>query len=305
MEWGIALNLREPVQETIEKAVLAERGGISSVWVTDYPATRLSPILAAAIAQKTERCRIGIGLLSLLIFSPSQIVRYLSSLMDLYGERFDLLVGPGDRMRLMEIGVDYGEITTLVARVKDSVRQIKDGLSDYKSCKIFIGAQGERMIRESIIAHGVLLNYSDPEMIRWASSLLSKKEEGFKIGIFPPSLIGSSKSCHEHKGIMTSAAVVALGLTPSIMKRFELRSELQAARNQMKKCGLTEEVVNQIDFKTLSRFCLCGHDEFIVNRLNIYEKMGVHQIVFGPPLGAKIVGVQRLIDTKERFYNSK
>lgn len=304
MEWGIALNLREPVQETIEKAILVDKGGLDIVWITDYPATRLSPILASAIAQETEHCRIGIGLLSPLIFSPHEIVQYLSTLINLYGNRFDLLIGPGDKIRLKEIGINYGEISTIVQRIIESVVLIREGLSSHKDCRIFIGAQGENMIRESVTAHGVLLNYSDPDMIEWASSLLRQKPKGFKIGIFPPSLIGSSKSCREYMGIKSSAAVVALGLNTSIMNRFALKEKLLPVRREMKKQGMTHEVVEMIDFETLSRFCLCGDDEHIFNRLKAYEKIGVEHIVFGPPQGANLMDVQQLIDARERFYNS-
>ena len=304
MEWGIAINLREPVQETIEKAVLADEGGIDAVWITDYPATRISPILASVVAQKTEHCRIGIGLLSLLIFSPSQITQYLSSLINLYGDRFDLLVGPGDRTRLKEIGIEYGEISTLVERMAESITTIREGLSDYKDCKVLVGAQGEKMIKKSVVANGVLFNYSDPVMIRWASSFLRKKSKGFKMGIFPPSLVGSRKLCKEHMGIMGSAAVVALGLGPTIMKRFELSKELQSARREMKKHGMTNDVIKMIDFNTLNRFCLCGEDEQTFNRLRAYEKLGVEHIVFGPPQGTNLRGVQQLVDAKKRYYHS-
>ena len=304
MEWGIAINLREPVHETIEKAVLADKGGIDTVWITDYPATRISPILASVVAQKTEHCRIGIGLLSPLIFSPSQIIRYLSSLIDLYGDRFDLLIGPGDRTRLKEIGIDYGEISTIAERMAESITTIREGLSDYKDYKIFLGAQGEKMIKKSVAAHGVLFNYSDPVMIQWASSILRKKPNGFKMGIFPPALVGSRKLCKEHVGIMGSAAVVALGLGPSIMKRFELSKELQTARREIKKHGMTNDVIKMIDFNTLSRFFLCGEDEHTFNRLKTYEKLGVEHIVFGPPQGTNLRGVQQLVDTRKRFYHS-
>ena len=124
------------------------------------------------------------------------------------------------------------------------------------------------------------------------------------MGIFPPSLVGSSKSCNEHMGIKTSAAVVALGLNPSIMRRFELNEELQPIRKKMREQGLTDDIVDMIDFKTLMRFCLCGNFEQVFDRLGIYQELGVEKIVFGPPQGASLSGVKRLINTRQRFYSS-
>ena len=202
--------------------------------MTDFPATRLSPVLASVVAKNTKNSRIGIGLLSPLIYSPSHIIQMMTTLIETYGERFDLLLGPGDRIKLGEIGVSYGDITTLVTRMNDSVTMIRRGLSEYEECKVFVGAQGSKMIELSTCSDGVLLNYSDSEMIQWAISHLKDKPTGFTIGIFPPSLIGSSKPCDEHIGIKTSAAVVALGLSPSLMRRFGLIEDLQPAILKMK-----------------------------------------------------------------------
>ncbi len=80
MEWGIAINLREHVSEIIEKAVVADKGGIDTVWLTDYPATRFSPILSSMIAKNTKNCRIGVGLLSPLIYSSSHILQIMTTL---------------------------------------------------------------------------------------------------------------------------------------------------------------------------------------------------------------------------------
>jgi len=298
MDWGIAINLREPVSEIVEKAVAADQGGIDAIWVTDFPATRLSPVLASVVAENTENCRIGVGLLSPLIYSSSHILQMMTTLIETYGERFDLLLGPGDRVKLGEIGISYGEVSTLVTRMRDAAVSIREGLSEYKECRVIMGAQGPRMTMASIRSDGVLLNYSDPEMIQWAISLLKERPTGFKIGVFPPSLIGSSKSCSEHIGIKTSAAVVALGLSHSIMRRFGLIDDLQPALEKMKKQGLTKEVVEMIDKNILSRFSLCGSVESTIEKIIGYQRMGVDMVVYGPPQGSTRRGVDDLVKAK-------
>lgn len=301
MEWGVAINLRESVPEIVEKAVEADQGGIDTVWVTDFPATRLSPVLASVIAQNTKNCRIGVGLLSPLLYSPTHILQTMTTLIEIHGERFDLLLGPGDRPKLRDIGVGYGEISTLVERICDSVTTIRKGLEKYKDCRIIMGAQGPKMIASSICSKGVLLNYSDREMIQWAISLLKDRPAGFSIGVFPPSLIGLSKSCNEHIGIRTSAAVVALGLSSSIMRKFGLIEDLQPAIKRMKKQGLTNEVLDMINQNILDRFSLCGSPEFAIERIMDYQKMGVDMVVYGPPQGASLKSVKELIDAKNKF----
>lgn len=298
MEWGIAINLRESVSEIIEKAVIADRGGIDTVWITDYPATRLSPILASIVAKNTKNCRIGVGLLSPLIYSSSHILQIMTTLIELHGDRFDLLLGPGDRTKLENIGVDYGEISTLVERMRESVITIREGLAEHNNVRVFLGAQGPSMIQASTSSDGVLLNYSDSQMIQWALSILNKKPNDFKIGVFQPALIGSSKACNEHMGIKISAAVVALGLSPSIRKRFGLKEAIQPAFEKMKELGVIDDVVQMIDQKILDRFSLCGSVETNLERLAIFQEIGVDIVVYGPPQGATLKGVDQLVHAK-------
>jgi alkanesulfonate monooxygenase SsuD/methylene tetrahydromethanopterin reductase-like flavin-dependent oxidoreductase (luciferase family) len=304
MEWGVAINLRESVSEIIERAVAADQGGIHTIWLTDFPATRFSPALAAVVAESTTNSRIGVGLLSPLIYSPPHIVQMMTTLIETYGDRFDLLLGPGDRTKLEEIGISYGQISTIVDRMIDAFTSIREGLSDNKNCRIFVGAQGSKMVEAATCVDGVLLNYSDPEMIQWAISILEERPDNFMIGIFPPSLIGTSKKCEETTSIKTSAAVVALGVNRSTLKKFGLLKELTPARDMVKKEGLTEKVVDMIDQKILDRFSFCGSNEEIVDRLVDYQRLGVDIVVYGPPQGATLRGINSLVKVKKDFQNS-
>jgi alkanesulfonate monooxygenase SsuD/methylene tetrahydromethanopterin reductase-like flavin-dependent oxidoreductase (luciferase family) len=297
MEWGIAINLREHLSEIIEKAKIADTGGMDTIWVTDYPATRYSPALASNIAQNTSKSRIGVGLLSPLIYSPTHIIQMMKTLITTHGERFDLLLGPGDRSQLQSIGINYGDISTLVTRIHDSATSIREALTEYNT-RIFMGAQGRKMIEACTCADGVLLNYSDPEMIQWAISKLDNQPKNFKIGIFPPSLIGISQDCKNEKGIKRSAAVVALGLNYSIMKEFGLLNKLRPVADAMREAGLTNQLVEEIGQDILSRFCLCGSIETNTSRLEEYQQMGVEMIVFGPPQGATLEGVRQIVAAK-------
>ncbi len=297
MEWSIAINLREHVSKIIERAKTADRGGIDTIWVTDYPATRYSPALASSIARHTSKCRIGVGLLSPLMYSSAHITQMMDTLIKTHGERFDLLLGPGDRTKLQSIGIDYGDMSTLVTRIRDSAISIRESLTEFNA-RIFMGAQGQKMIEASTCTDGVLLNYSDSEMIQWAISKLDKRSKNFKIGIFPPSLIGISPDCQNEKGINQSAAVVALGLSRSVMKEFGLAEKLRPVVDEMREVGLTNQSVEKIGQEILSRFCLCGSIETNTKRLEKYQQIGVEMVVYGPPQGATLKGVKQIVAAK-------
>ena len=89
MKWGIALNVRDTISKTVDKAVIVDKGGLDQIWVTDFPALRYAPAVAAAVAERTSECRIGVGLISPLLYSSSHIVQFMTTLIKSHGERFD------------------------------------------------------------------------------------------------------------------------------------------------------------------------------------------------------------------------
>ena len=127
MKWGIALNVRDTISETIVKAQIADKGGIDEIWVTDFPALRYAPTVAAAIAERTNDCRIGVGLVSPLLYSSSHILQFMNTLIESHGERFDLLLGPGDRFALESIGISLTP-KEILEKIKTALNTIKSGL---------------------------------------------------------------------------------------------------------------------------------------------------------------------------------
>jgi hypothetical protein len=274
MHWGLAVNVYDTVQRIVEKCVIADQGGIDWLWVTDFPAVRHAPALAAVVAENVKRSRIGVGLVSPLLYEPEQIVQFMSTLIDNYGERFDLLIGPGDRTQLSRIGVEYGNVSTLVTRLVNDVIKIGDELDErgYDDVRVWLGAQGPKMIAASINADGVLLNYTDPEMLRWALIVLGDIPKGFQIGAFPPAFIAENPNCAKESGLRRSAATVAMGLGRSVALEFGLMDTLSAARSSLRrKKGVDQDVVDAIDEATLKRFALCttpeGACDYIKTRL--------------------------------------
>ncbi|MGY5865198.1 MAG: LLM class flavin-dependent oxidoreductase [Candidatus Thorarchaeota archaeon] len=300
MKWGIALNVRDTLSKTIDKSLIADEGGIDQVWVTDFPALRYAPIVAAAVAEKTSHCRIGVGLVSPLLYSSSHIVQFMTTLIESHGERFDLLLGPGDRFALESIGIASSPKVSL-ERTKEALREIKNGLSelDHK-CRVLLGAQGPKMIEASLDADGVLLNYTDLEMARWAADQLGDRiTENFQLGLFPPAFIGPCKRIGNNPAISYSAAMVAIGLGKSVADKFGLSSSLDEARRLLKKHGeINEEVVAAVGDDILKRFAFCGTQEQLKEYTSEVEKIGYSNIVFGPPVGMSKKGVENLLSTK-------
>lgn len=300
MRWGVALNVKEKLSDTIRKAEIADQGGIDQVWVTDFPAIRYAPAVAAAIAERTTVCRIGVGLMSPLLYSETQITQFMSTLMDRYGERFDLLLGPGDRHALASIGVKYST-KDMVDKTKTALEKVKQNLSEsgYKS-SVLLGAQGPVMVKASLKADGVLLNYADPKMIEWALDQIKERiPKEFHLGIFPPTFVGNCEDFERNQRVTFSAAMVAIGINNVVSELFGFRDKIEAARGSMKKRGRIDSgVVKLLGREILQKFVFCGPGEQLKEYLIELEKIGISSVVFGPPQGIREDGVEILVDVK-------
>ncbi|MHA1965071.1 MAG: LLM class flavin-dependent oxidoreductase [Candidatus Thorarchaeota archaeon] len=303
MRWGIALNVRDGVPESLRKAEIADQGGIDQVWITDFPAIRYAPVVAAAIAERTKSCRIGVGLMSPLLYSSTQIVQFISTLADSYGPRFDLLLGPGDKLALASIGVSYSS-KFMVDKTLHALEEIKQGISDAgHRCSVLLGAQGPIMIKASLKADGVLLNYSDLEMAEWALNLIKNEiPDTFHLGIFPPTYVGDCQDIVSNQSISYSAAMVAIGLNRIVSDSFGFHDRLQTAKILMKEHGqINMDVVNSLGSEILQRFAFCGTSEQLRIYMITLEKMGFASIVFGPPQGIRKHGVEILVKAKSVY----
>jgi hypothetical protein len=300
MRWGVALNVRDRVSESLRKAKAADQGGIDQVWITDFPAMRYAPAVAAAVAEGTKSCRIGVGLVSPLLYSTTQIVQFMSTLIDSYGERFDLLLGPGDKLTLARIGVSYSS-RTMVAVTKRTLEEVKTKFSEMDNgCSILLGAQGPIMIKASLKADGILLNYSDLEMIKWAlDQIKGYAVDDFQIGLFPPTYIGTCEDIESNQEISSSAAMVAIGLNSVVSEAFGLHEQIVAARSLMKKKGsIDSEVIALLGKDILQRFAFCGTDSHLFDYIKKLENLGISSVVFGPPQGVRKRGVDILVQAK-------
>lgn len=300
MRWELGVNVMQAAAETIQTCIIAEKGGIDQLWVIDFPAPYHAFSLASKIATETKT-RIGIGLISPLLYRPAQIAQAIETLTENFGNRFDLLLGVGDRYQLRSIGIEYGDIGTLVSRVIASVHEIKSILAEKSiECPILLGSQGPQMIKASAETDGVILNFTDPIMIEWALEILGERSEDFKVGIFPPTSVTIDTTTPLPIEFKFSAAVVALGITQTISERFGLESSLSELRTiTRKKRKLTKDIVDKIEEKILRRFGLYATPEGVIDYIQILEKLGVDNIVFGPPLNRMPDGLRALL--KERL----
>jgi len=95
MHIDIALEPEYTADELAELAVLAERNGISTIWVTNDPQARDLFMLFTKAAAVTKRIRLGVMAVSPMEMHPLKLTGALLTLNEMSGGRASLVVGGG------------------------------------------------------------------------------------------------------------------------------------------------------------------------------------------------------------------
>ncbi len=307
MEWGVAVNVHESYQRTIELANQVNTAGMSYIWVVDFPAPRFAPAVAVKIASMTSSSRIGIGLLPSLIYEPEYVVRFAETLTHEFGERFDLLIGPGDREALGAIGKKNWAPGKVVNKTVDNAVRIRHALDELDiTCPVWLAAQGPRMIAESKKLDGVLLNLTDPTMVKWALEILHERDTSFRVGIFSPTKITDSPIDPPPNDFLYSAATVALGASHSLMQEFGIKDSIQSARQiYSNDSGLSPNVLDEIGLDNLLRWGFFATPEGLVHSLYQLEEIGVDTTIFGPPISHSQSSINLLLKAFKNYKGAK
>jgi alkanesulfonate monooxygenase SsuD/methylene tetrahydromethanopterin reductase-like flavin-dependent oxidoreductase (luciferase family) len=98
--WDRSKPVRQLYEEMIEQAVLAEQLGYDGIWLAEQNLVSFlaapDPLqLAAMIAQRTERIRIGVAVFVLPFHHPLRLAGAISQIDQLSNGRFDVAVGRG------------------------------------------------------------------------------------------------------------------------------------------------------------------------------------------------------------------
>ena len=303
LTFGLGVNANESLHSMIDRSIAAETTGLEYLWIADSPVQFYSPIVASATAAKTSRIRIGLGLMSILLHTPRQIADALVTLSNAYGNRFDLCIGAGDRQQLRQVGVNLESFGSLPLRVLEARRKI--ALRVHKAnvrTKIWLGAQGPKMLATAKSFDGVLLNYSKPEMIRWAiREAMPRAKRAFTVGTCSPSYVYVRKRPKIHQLVKVSSAVVALGAAPTVLRRFGLFEKLREARKLARASPTLEAIVDAVPDEVVRDFSVTMKAASLPSYLAELKSLGVRHVVFAYPQDYSVETVRELGKALDRL----
>src|SRR5215472_15571045 len=110
---GVRLDQELDPHRCVELAVGAETSGYSSVWFAENPLHRAILPAISACALRTERIRLGIGIINTYQHHPSLIAMEAGALDELADGRVLLGIGSGVGARIVRLGFDYRPLAAL------------------------------------------------------------------------------------------------------------------------------------------------------------------------------------------------
>ena len=179
---AIYLQDAHSISEAIEYTQYAESSGFEAVWQADSRLVRDAVVPMAAFAAKTEKIKIGSGVVDCWTRNPARLASTFSTLDDLAPGRIILGIGAWWDPLASKVGIERKRPLKVMREVVTTVRALLadetvsfsgdfvqlDGVElDYvyqerrpKEVPIYIGATGMKMMELSgEIADGVVLNY--------------------------------------------------------------------------------------------------------------------------------------------------
>lgn len=284
LEFSLSLNVNETLRDMAAKGVEAEAGGLDLVWVGDHPDQKYPAIVAGLIAEATKKIRIGLGPLTPFLHPIEHISSMITTLSEAYGQRFDLCLVPGDRLKLRSVGVNYGK--NISNKMLEHLGILRERFSKRGiNVRIWLGAQGPKMLEISKKFDGVLINLSHPTMIestitRSSLSRYMRDNKNFKIGIFFPSYLYRSYNSEIHRKVERAALQVMLGTSRTILRDHNLERVVEVTRGT----GSYKEIPLEI----LRRFYVSMPAQNLRDYISSVRGIGVSHFAFAFPQNSKI-----------------
>ena len=189
VRFGILLSGSFPLLRVLDGCVLAERLGFDAVWFGEDYFYQGGIATATAVAERTERVAIGLGILTPLTRHPALTVMEVGALDQIADGRVILGYGAGVRYWMWQLNLDYSSpMTALRESVAISRELFAGGASNYQGryyqlrnvklgftppradVPIYLGVEGPKMLALSgEIADGTILSVlSSPSYVRYA-----------------------------------------------------------------------------------------------------------------------------------------
>ncbi|NPA69338.1 MAG: 5,10-methylenetetrahydromethanopterin reductase [Crenarchaeota archaeon] len=307
---GVELLPTGKIDKIVELACLSESMGLDSVWVTDHYYNKNAYIILTLISQRTSKVLLGIGVTNPYVVHPAWTAGAAATLQEACGGRFILGIGAGDKTTLESIGIERKKALRAVRECIEIIRRLLncetvtyDGeifklrnarLNIKTSIRvpIYVGAQAPKMLQlAGEIADGVIINSSDPEIVREAirnievgAEKTNRKIEDIDIAVCTCFSVDED----EKRAVESAKIVVAYilaGLSREVAEKLGIDQEtIDKVRQSLEK-GSIDEIRKIITEEHVSKLAIAGTPEQCIEKIMKMIKVGTRHIILGSPLG--------------------
>jgi len=313
VRFGVELVPTSSAKDMAEIAVLAERHGFDTVWVTDHYNNRSTFQTLALIAAQTERIELGPGVSNPYLRHPAILASEVASLDEISGGRAMLGLGPGDKMTFDSLGVERKRPLTALREAVSIIRallrgevvsfegrmfSVKGAVLRFKPVRdvpIYIGAQGPKMLAlAGEIGDGVLVNASHPKDFEFAIQHIREGAEKAGKSLSDVDVVAyTAFSIDEDptKAFKASRKVVAFivaGCPPSVLERHGIGVDEAAQISDFLTKGDFKSAFKSVTEQMVEEFSITGTPAECLSKVEELLSKGVTQVVVGSPIGPKI-----------------
>jgi 5,10-methylenetetrahydromethanopterin reductase len=311
MRFSVRVNNDLGYAELLALAEAAERAGFDQLWVSNDLFLRSAPVLAGALAARTSRIALGIGVMNPYSVHVSELAMLAATMQEVSGGRFLLGLGAGSAEFLGWAGITRADplatTRTALVALRALLGHPDDGapagaaLPDWfgrdsvlrfpvpRPVPVYIGAMGPRMLRMAgRHADGVLPLLYPPE--RYAAvraQVLAGAADGQRdpAGLDLPACFWVSLSGDPVAARIALAEKLAYygpSISAATLADAGLRPQDFAAAARLAHGGRGAAAL--IDDRMLS-LGVAGDAHDVLARCRMLVRLGAKHLSFGPPLG--------------------
>ncbi|MEM0349284.1 MAG: LLM class flavin-dependent oxidoreductase [Candidatus Caldarchaeum sp.] len=282
---------KDPLWKLAMAAVMVEKHGFDGLWVSDHFFNRSSIITLSVIARYTRRVLLGPAVVNPYVFHPAQMAQAAATLWELAPHRVRMAVGAGDASVLKQLGYVREKPVEKVLWAVEEMRKYFERLETYRvsDVKVYVGAQGPRMVKASTKADGVLVNWSNLEMLKESARLLGDDvPKGFTRAAY------LMTSVHEDaekawKTAVPYAAYLMIGSSPSYLSRIGVDEVHRKEVEELVQSRRWDRLYQVARREWVDFFSVWGKPEKLRDFVHEVVDIGYDEVVFAGPLGPRYV----------------
>ncbi|MCX8201775.1 MAG: LLM class flavin-dependent oxidoreductase [Candidatus Caldarchaeum sp.] len=283
---------KDPLWKLALAGVLVEQNGFDGVWVSEHFFNRNSLITLATIAKHTRKILLGPAVVNPYVVHPVMMAQQAATLWELSPGRVRYAVGAGDAHSLQRLGYVRTKPVEKVVEAVETMRSSFALLDTYKisDVKIFLGAQGERMLEAAAkIGDGVLVNWSNTEMLKESiNHLTNPARPGFVKAAY---LITSIHEDEEKalKTVIPYAAYLMVGASEKHLQRADVSPDYREKVAEILARRNWNELYRVARKDWVGFFSFWGNRRQLDDLVTSVIDLGYDEVVFAGPLGPRYV----------------